>query len=116
LQGWRNYWGAVSRTAAEAAPASGMGSRAASQQLQGASRQDCWRVCTWQQQVRQLRNDGYQHFGSGGGGGGGGQRGYAVMYSAAARRRAAVWVAVVGGGGVVVWVSSRQEIPYTKRM
>ncbi|KAL4855091.1 Mitochondrial metalloendopeptidase OMA1 [Chlorella vulgaris] len=116
LQAWRNYWGAVSRTAAEAAPASSMVGRAASQQLQGASRQGCWRVSTWQQQVRQLRNDGYQHFGSGGGGGGGRQRGYAVMYSAAARRRAAVWVAVVGGGGVVVWVSSRQEIPYTKRM
>ena len=53
---------------------------------------------------------GYQHFG------GRGQPGYAVVYSREARRRALRWVAVVGAGGAIVWVSSRQEVPYTGRM
>lgn len=53
---------------------------------------------------------GYQHFG------GRGQRGFAVVYSQEGRKRALRWVAVLGAGGAVVWVSSRQEVPYTARM
>ena len=53
---------------------------------------------------------GYQHFG-------GRSQGYAVLiHSPEARRRAARWLVVLGGGGAIVWVSSRQEVPYTKRM
>jgi hypothetical protein len=54
---------------------------------------------------------GYQHFG------GRRSQGYAVLiHSREARRRAARWLVVLGGGGAIVWVSSRQEVPYTKRM
>jgi len=54
---------------------------------------------------------GYQHFR------GRRSQGYAVLiHSPEARRRAARWLVVLGGGGAIVWVSSRQEVPYTKRM
>ena len=53
---------------------------------------------------------GYQHFG------GRGQQGLsAVVYSREARRRTLRWLVVLGGGGALIWVSSRQEIPYTGR-
>lgn len=52
---------------------------------------------------------GYQHFG------GRGQQAYAVVHSREARTRALRVLAVVGAGGAVIWVSSRQEVPYTLR-
>ncbi|KAL4437390.1 hypothetical protein ABPG75_004529 [Micractinium tetrahymenae] len=70
-----------------------------------------WRVSSWQQ-VRQQYTDnrGYQHFG------GRGRPYAAVVYSQDARRRAVRWLVVLGAGAAVVWVTSRQEVPYTGRM
>jgi len=53
---------------------------------------------------------GYQHFQ------GRGRPGQALLSSPQGRQRAVKWVAVVGTCGAVVWVSSRQEVPYTGRM
>jgi hypothetical protein len=52
---------------------------------------------------------GYQHFD------GRGRQAYVVLHSPAAQRRAAIWLAVIGGGSVLIWATSRQEVPYTKR-
>lgn len=67
-------------------------------------------TCSFPLALLSHRCSGYQHFG------GRGQRGYAVVYSQEARKRALRWVAVLGAGGAVVWVSSRQKVPYTGRM
>lgn len=80
------------------------------QQQQGGSA--AWRVTSWQQ-VRHQRGDnrGYQHFG-----GGRGRTGVALLHSRDAQTRALRYVVLLGGGGAIVWVSSRQEVPYTGRM
>lgn len=56
------------------------------------------------------RCSGYHHFG------GRGRPAAAVLYSQDARRRTLRWLVVLGGGAAVVWVTSRQEVPYTGRM
>lgn len=70
-----------------------------------------WRPASWQQ-ARQQWTDrgGYHHFG------GRGRPAAAVLYSQDARRRTLRWLVVLGGGAAVVWVTSRQEVPYTGRM
>ena len=104
LQRWRHGLGAAARRAAEqqAAAAAAAAGRAAPSR--GAALQQArWRG-SW------TDRSGYSHFQ------GRGAPRYAVVYSRDSRRRALRWLAVLGGGGAIIWVRSRQEVPYTRRM
>lgn len=107
-------WRHTSRAGAgAAAAAAGRAARPGTQHAQGAAAAAArgWRVSAWQQMRRQWTDGrGYQHFR------GRGRPASAVLHSREARNRAATILAVVGAGGTVVWVSSREEVPYTRRM
>lgn len=99
LQRWLHGLGAAARRAAE--------------RQAGAAAQAPSRGATLQQvRARQQWTDrgGYSHFQ------GRGAPRLAVLSSPEDRRRVLRWLAVLGGGGAIVWVSSRQEVPFTRRM
>lgn len=92
------------------------GRAAASASAAAAGRQ--WRVAPWQQVRRQWGGGrpssggwtdrrGYEHFD--------GRGSFLSMRSRGTPdgRRAVRWLVIIGGAGTVVWVRSRQEVPYT---